>query len=565
MECQTVQHPFAVRTSSADRCRQRARWAAIALLPMVLLSYVFPATERVVSDASLAIATLISLGLLVHWQWQRRGWRIRLLWPLLSAVAVIGSIVAFMSGYARLATAVAGLLALVLLPGKTLVQESDERWWAPLLNRPARLLISTFLGLCFLGTLLLLLPGATAGNGITTIDAAFTSVSAVCVTGLIVLDTPNVFTPAGQFILLLLIQLGGLGIMTITTVAMHVLGQRLSLRQERLLTEITDTSHLDLVSSLLTIIRFTFVVETVGAFILTGLFRTLGDSYWQAAWRGLFTSVSAFCNAGFALQSDNLIPYQNHPLVLHTVGVLIIFGGLAPAASLMLPRWLAGRTVPLAARIALTTTAVLLLIGAFFFLVVEWNGVLAGLSLVDKLHNAWFQSVTLRTAGFNSVDIAGSSNPVFLVMLCLMFIGGSPGGTAGGIKTTTLGIVAMTFWASIIGRSEVIAQSRRISQVTINRAITIVASGSAILFLVVLMLETTQQVSARELLFEAVSALGTVGLSLGATAHLDGIGKIIIMLAMFIGRVGPITLFMLLSEEHAGSLPRYPDIRISIS
>jgi trk system potassium uptake protein TrkH len=195
----------------------------------------------------------------------------------------------------------------------------------------------------------------------------------------------------------------------------------------------------------------------------------------------------------------------------------------------------------------------------------EWNGILSGLSFFDKIHNAWFQSATLRTAGFNSVDITGMISPTFLVMLCFMFIGGSPGGTAGGIKTTTIGILALTFVANITNRNVVIIKNRRILSGTIYRAITIVASGAIVWFVMVLMLEITQQISVRDLIFEATSAIGTVGLSTGATAGLDEIGKIIIMIAMFIGRIGPMTLFMLLSEDHSAPASRCPDAKITLT
>jgi trk system potassium uptake protein TrkH len=413
---------------------------------------------------------------------------------------------------------------------------------------------------------LLLLPVAAKNGAISTIDAVFTSVSAVCVTGLIVLDTPHDFSFYGQFFILLLIQLGGLGIMTITTMALHAMGRRISLRQERLLITMTDTSHKELLGSLRTILYFTFTAEFVGAFILTVLFYSGGESFQSALWRGVFTSISAFCNAGFALQSDSLIPYQTNPLLLHTVGLLIILGGIAPAISLIIPKWLLRRPVPLAAEISLNMTAVLLVAGTIFMLIFEWNGFLSGLSLPDKIHNAWFQSLTLRTAGFNSVDISTLAAPSFLIMICFMFIGGSPGGTAGGVKTTTVAVLVMTFWANITGRQEVVFRRRRLPAAVISRAVTIISSGFIVWFLVVLMLEVTQQGVARDIIFEVTSALGTVGLSTGATAGLDEIGKIIIIFTMFIGRIGPMTLFMFLSDwrPEEGNC-QYPEAKITLT
>ena len=548
---------------SADSCLQRARWAAMTLAGLVFAVVIFDRSRHELVNMALAVSTGLLMLLLMHWIWRRFSLVHALMLIVVNAAVTAGVILAYLHDLSRIAALIIAVLTVLVLPVS--IQAQEDRWWKVLLVHPARVLLITFFGLCTMGTLLLVLPWATPPDGISLIDAAFTSVSAVCVTGLIVLDTPRDFTLFGQGLLLLLIQLGGLGIMSITTVGMYAMGRRLSLSQERLMTSMTDTDHQHLVFSLVTILRVTFLVEGLGALVLSGLFYACGDNPAQALWRGLFTAVSAFCNAGFTLQSSNLVPYQGNPLILHTVALLIIVGGLAPATSLVAPQWLAGRPVHVGVRLALVTTSVLLLGGALLFLVFEWNGILSGLSVGDKIHNAWFQSVTLRTAGFNSVDLAGSMNPSCLFMIMLMFIGGSPGGTAGGVKTTTIAVLVMTFWASVTGRSEVIVQNRRIPPTTINRAITIVASGAMVWVGIVLMLEITQRIAARDLLFEVTSALGTVGLSLGATSQLDAVGKIIVMLAMFVGRIGPMTMFMLLSEDRSVSASRCLDAKISLT
>lgn len=554
------------RSSPVDRCLQRARWGAMTMSGLVLAVVIVDRGSHALVNTALIVSVGVTIILVMHWIWRQFAPVPAIALIMVSLVAICAVIFSFMNGYFRLTAFIVGILAILVLPDSTQAQEWEDHWWKVLLSHPARVLLTTFLALCSLGTFLLLLPGAaTHVQGIAFVDAAFTSVSAVCVTGLTVLDTPHDFTLFGQGLILLLIQLGGLGIMSIATVGMHALGRRMSLHHERLLTSMTDTDHQDLVVSLVTILRFTLIAEAMGTLTLTGLFHISGDNWGQAVWRGLFTAISAFCNAGFALQSDNLIPYQGNPFVLHVVALLIIFGGLAPATSLLVPRWLAGRPVAVGVRLVLMTTTVLLISGALFFLAFEWHGALSGMTVGDKIHNAWFQSVTLRTAGFNSVDLAGVMNPSCLIMICLMFIGGSPGGTAGGVKTTTIALLVLTFWASVTGRSEVIVQNRRIPPGTINRAITIVTSGALVWIVMVLMLEMTQQIPARELLFEVTSALGTVGLSLGATNHLDGIGKIIVMLAMFAGRIGPMTLFMLLSEERSVSVTRCLDAKISLT
>ncbi|MDO5674425.1 MAG: potassium transporter TrkG [bacterium] len=453
------------------------------------------------------------------------------------------------------------LFILVSLPPGA--NADEEQWWLFLLRQPARVLVTTFFLLCLAGSLLLL-PLAGTGN-IAPIDAAFTAVSAVCVTGLVVLDTAKDFTTTGHVFILVLIQLGGLGIMSITTIALHVLGRRLSLRHERLVAGMTASSHHDLIESLALILKCTFLFEGAGALLLSAAFLFEGKTLGSALWEGVFTAVSAFCNAGFGLQSNNLIAYQHNPVVLHTVAALIILGGLAPATSILIPRWLSGKTVPIAARIALTITVGLLATGFFFLLAFEWHGVLGGLSFGDKLHNAWLQSVTLRTAGFNSVELGGVAAPTLLIMPALMFIGGSPGGTAGGIKTTTLAILVLTFWAGISDKKYLVVQHRRIHPGTVFRAVTVTMAGLLVWFVVVLMLAITQRISAPALIFEATSALATVGLTIGATPMLDEIGKVIIILTMFIGRIGPVTLFMLLNDEEEVSGARYPVERIAIT
>lgn len=559
-----LRHHASHRSRTLSRSLQRARSGAWTLLPVLLAALLLNPQNRPEGQWAAAAAVVLSQGLVVHWLWLAPRRTHRLAWMLLPMATVAAALLSAATWLLPVIGAAASLTILVLLP-KAADSELHEQWWEPLVHHPARVLLSTFFGLCLAGTLLLQLPWATSRQTISAVDAAFTSVSAVCVTGLIVLDTPKDFTLLGQALILLLIQLGGLGIMTITTVALHAMGKRLSLRQERLLTSLTETSHLELIDGLRTIVRFTLSCELIGALLLAGGFYHGGLHPAQSLWQGLFTSVSAFCNAGFSLQSANLVPFQTQPLILHTVALLIVLGGLAPATCLLLPQWLRGRPISLAPRIALVTSAVLLVSGTLCFLIFEWDNSLAGLDFADKLHNAWFQSVTLRTAGFNSIDLSHVLSPTYLVMISFMFIGGSPGGTAGGIKTTTIGILAMTFWASITGHNEVIAQNRRIPQVILNRAVTVFASGAMIWFLAVMMVALTQPLAARDLIFEVTSALGTVGLSLGATASLDGIGKSIIMLTMFIGRIGPMTLFTLLSADLQGTDSRCPDARITLT
>lgn len=544
----------------------RLQWSAGAALCLTCSVLAGGHGDRELFRNATAASIVIQHLLLIHWALKRPRGRFS---ALLMVWGLAGSTLMALSlktgGTYPLATGL-NLLILAFLPGHSQSGDIRQSWWETLLDHPARFLLFTFLGLCLMGTLMLSLPAASKHHGIPMVDAAFTSVSAVCVTGLTVLDTQGDFTFAGQALILLMIQLGGLGIMSITTVALHAAGLRLSLRQERLMTTMADTSHRDLIASLTTILTFTFAAETMGAVFLTGVFSASGEPLPRALWQGVFSSISAFCNAGFALNSNSLVPFSSNPWMLHGIAVLIIAGGMAPATCLAIPRWLSNRPTPTSARIALTVTVAMLVSGTVFFLAFEWNNTLDSLSIADRINNAWFQSVTLRTAGFNSIDISAVTSPTFLVMLFFMFIGGSPGGTAGGVKTTTLGILVATFWANITLQNDVIIHHRRVPSATIKRAVTIVVSGLLVWFSLVLMLEITQQIPMRDIIFETTSALGTVGLSTGVTASLDGIGKIIIILAMFAGRIGPMTLFMLLQQDNQSARSaRYPDTKISLT
>lgn len=547
-----------------SRCEQRARWGSLMVPVVTVVSLLTRNASAAFSPFVMAASLLVAFVLYLHWAVAEKSKK-RVLLAATGLVLMAAS--CFVDGASNMSSLslLLSLLLLLSFPRHKGFFEIKADRWEILMGYPIRVLVVTFLGLCLAGIFLLSLPASTHDGAVDLVDAAFTAVSAVCVTGLIVLDTPNDFTGFGQVCILLLIQLGGLGIMSITAVALHAMGQRLSLKQEQMLTSMTNTEHQDLFDSLKIILKFTFTAEAAGAVLLFFLFLSSGDSAGMAAWRGIFTAISAFCNAGFALQSDSLIAYQSDALILHIVAALIVVGGMAPAISLMVPKWISGKRIPTTARIVLVTTVVLLVSGTFLMMAFEWNGALSGLSVADKMHNAWFQSVTLRTAGFNSVEIAGILSPTVLVMVVLMFIGGSPGGTAGGVKTVSIAVLAMTFWANIKNEKEIIIRNRRIHPTMIYRAITVIIAGMMVWFLVVLMLQVTQQISARDLIFEATSALATVGVSIGATARLDEIGKIIIITAMFVGRLGPMALVMFLSKEQYVSVARCTVGKISLT
>lgn len=557
--------PTNINLTDIEACKQRLLWSAFTLLAIVICTIIIDIKSNILFSVAIIESAIIGQILLIHYIVLRYSGVIKTILIILTAALSVSLLLLLQTDYPLIIASVFSLLIVLLFWHSKPFLKISDYWWVTLFNNPGRILMVTFFGLCITGTFLLLIPVATTKSSIAVVDAAFTAVSAVCVTGLIVLDTPNDYTFFGQFIILILIQLGGLGIMSIASIALNLLGRKLSVQHESLLTSITNVERKDLLESLKVIVKFTFIAEAIGSVILTYIFYISGESFLQALWRGVFTAISAFCNAGFSLQTDSLIPYQNNPFILHTVAILIIFGGMAPAISLILPKWIFKKHVPVTAHIVLLTTAVLLISGTLLLLVFEWNTTLSNFSIFDKLNNAWFQSVTLRTAGFNSIDIAKIADPSYILMICFMFIGGSPGGTAGGVKTTTIAILFITFLTYIFNRNDIIIKNRRITSDTINQAITIVASGFFFWIIVVIMLILTQQIFPRDIIFEATSAIGTVGLSTGATLMLDEVGKIIIIIAMFVGRLGPITLFMLLSEGKSTPVSRYPEAKVILT
>jgi trk system potassium uptake protein len=537
-------------------------WTAMALLrPLHELIEAIPVTA----------AFLIAGALGLSWAWAARGGQPRRA-AILAGCAVMALAVGVTLRDGAWAATAAGALytlaAVAVLPRARRSGIEPLAWWEPLLGHPERLLVGTFLALCFTGTILLALPlSAAAHEGIGLLDAAFTSVSAVCVTGLIVRDTPAEFSGFGQGVILALIQVGGLGIMTFSTAVLRVLGRRMSLRTEGAAASLINVRDRgQLAGAARRILVLTFAAEMAGALLLLPRFLAHGDEWPMAVWRAVFTSVSAFCNAGFALQSGNLVPYQTDPIILHAVALLIIAGGLSPVVVYALPDILrrASRPVPVQARLGLAAAAFLLSAGFLFLLIVEWNHALGHLGWMDRLHNAWFQSVTLRTAGFNSVDIALFQPASLSLAILWMFIGGNPGGTAGGIKTTTAAVLLLSVVDVVRGSPRVTVFNRHLSERTRHRAGAVVMLASCTVIAAVLALQLTQAMTGVEVLFEVISALGTVGLSIGATSRLDEAGKMIIAACMFVGRVGGLSLLMFMSRRSLPAAAARPEEEIDV-
>jgi trk system potassium uptake protein TrkH len=417
---------------------------------------------------------------------------------------------------------------------------------------PEGVVITFFLWFCIIGTLLLAVPfRGVAGGGIALIDAAFTAVSSVCITGLMVLNLATDFSRVDQVIILILIQIGGLGIMTLSSLALFLMGQRMSVTQEATLASVIGQRKLksEMRHTLARVLVFTLLVEAVGAVILTLGYLQSGQPWGTAIWKGVFTAISAFCNAGVTLESGNVMLFQEKPLFLHTVAALIIIGGLSPAFVMAIPRLGREGPVPIQYKLVLIATFSLLFGGMFILLGLEWNGSFQDLSVADKIHNAWFHSVTTRTAGFSTVDISSMNQASLYVMMLLMFIGGSPGGTSGGIKTTTFMVLVYTAVNIIRGRQEVQILGRHLRHSTVYRAMTVTFLAASVVILAFLILVMSQPLDSQKLLFEVFAAVGTAGLSLGVTPQLDAFGKAVIMACMFLGRVGPLSVFIFMLEQ----------------
>jgi trk system potassium uptake protein TrkH len=438
---------------------------------------------------------------------------------------------------------------------------------------PAQAITISFVGLILLGGLVLALPWSAApGRDITLLDAIFTSTSAVCVTGLIVVDTSADLSPAGQIVVLLLIQAGGLGYMVLTTVVVAALGGKLSMQERYALRESLNLQSGDrLVRFAFTVFKLTLAFELTGAVILA-------LNWWpqhgpRAAWLGLFHAVSAFNNAGFSLFPDSLIRYRGDVVVNLVVTALIIAGGLG---FLVLSEVLGrrrGLPLSLHSRLVLSVTAVLLLAPMLAILALEWENPFsfAAMPLREKVMAAWFHSVTARTAGFNTIDMSTFHPTTLFIVMALMFIGASPGGTGGGVKTTTFSVTVAALWATVRGNEDTVIFRRRLGEALVAQAFFICLMSFLALNAVALLLMVIEPFEILKLLFESASAFGTVGLSVGhpgsvlsLAGHMSGAGKALLIVLMIAGRVGPMTLAVALGRRQRRAKIRYPEGRLSI-
>ena len=435
----------------------------------------------------------------------------------------------------------------------------------------ARTICIGFLALIAIGTLLLMMPFATAsGTWNNFIVALFTSTSAVCVTGLAVVDTGTYFSFWGQLTILLLIQVGGLGYMMTTTFLILLLGRKFDLRQKFAIQESFDRPFLQGSNNLVrSIVATTMIFEITGIFLL--LLTFVPEAGWnRGLWYSVFHSISAWNNAGFSLFSDSLVAYRSDWLINLVIPALIIFGGIGYQVIIEMYLWSLNviKRKPerfcfsLNFKVVVSTTILLLIVGTVAFFLTELNNpaTLEPLSFEHKLFAAWFQSVTTRTAGFNSIDIGNMTTAALFITMGFMFIGASPSGTGGGIKTTTFRIMYNSTKSVLRGKNEVILYQREVPSTLILKAVAVVfGTAASIVFVTILIASVETEFSFLPILFEVISAFATVGLSTGITGSLAVASKIILVFAMYVGRVSILILIAAIIGDPRPSSLQYPE------
>jgi len=463
-------------------------------------------------------------------------------------------------------------------PGDRIFRVARVRPWLiplPAIPRPRHaglspvVLVYGFAGIIILGTILLILPVASKSGELTSpVNALFTAASSVCVTGLAVVDTGTYWSSFGQAVILVLMQIGGLGFMTSATLLLLLLGRRLGIRERWL---IGQTFGLERLGGMVKLVRriliFTFIVEAIGTLIFYFRF-SLENPTGTAVWRAVFHAVSAFNNCGMDIFGNfrSMLGYQTDTTVILTTAALIILGGISfvvVADVISVRRF--GRFV-LDTKIVLVTTLGLLALGTVVILITEYSNAdtLGPMSVPHKLLTSFFQSVTPRTAGFSSINIGSMATYSQFFIILLMFVGGAAGSTAGGIKVNTFGMLVATIWSTLRGNEHAGAFGREFPNQQIHRALALVMLSISLIALVVLVLTVTENAGFLNLLFETVSAFGTVGLSTGITPDLTVAGRLIITVVMFIGRLGPLILVLSLVQSQKPSEYRYPQDEVRI-
>ena len=434
---------------------------------------------------------------------------------------------------------------------------------------PPQILVLGFAAVILIGTLLLMLPFSSAsGHSLRFIDALFTATSATCVTGLVVVDTGSYFSGFGQTVILVLIQIGGLGFMTMATLFALLMKRKISLRDRLILQEAMNQSSMEgIVRLIRKVLVYSLVIEASCAVLLT--LRWAADMpFGRALYYGLFHAVSMFNNAGFDIFGDyrSLTAYAGDPVVNIVVMFLIISGGIGFIVMADLIDYRKSRRLLLHSKVVLSTTAALILTGALVIFVFEFTNTrtLGSLNLGSKIWAAFFQAVSPRTAGPNTVDIAGMRQASQFFIVVLMFIGASPGSTGGGIKTTTFTLMVGAVVSMLRGREDIVLFRYRLAQERVFKALTITLLALLLIVSVSMVLSTTEGRPFLMILFETTSAFATVGLSMGMTPELSEAGKILLCLTMFAGRLGLLTLAYALGPKQGKPLYKYPEGKMII-
>lgn len=427
-----------------------------------------------------------------------------------------------------------------------------------------------FIFVILVGALILTLPiSTTSGERTNFLDALFTATSAVCVTGLIVVDTGTYWNMFGQTVIMILIEIGGLGFMSFTTLIAIILGKKITLRERLILQDAMNTFNIQgLVKMVKYVLVFTVTVQFFGTLLFSTQFIPeygLGRGLFYS----IFHSISAFCNAGFDIFGNfsSLTYYNSNAVVILVASALIIIGGLGFTVLSELYSKKSLRKVSIHSKMVILMTTVLVLGGTLLMFLFENNNVntIANMSFFDKIMNSFFASVTPRTAGFNSISTNGMTTAGQFLTIILMFIGGSPGSTAGGIKTTTIGILIVTITCVIQGKEDAEVFKKRFSKGLVYKAFTLIFIGVSLVIVVTMLLSYTEkEVSFIALFYETVSAFGTAGLTLGLTSKLSSVGKVLIMIMMYLGRVGPLTVVLSITRKKINLGIKYPEGKILI-
>ena len=435
---------------------------------------------------------------------------------------------------------------------------------------PTRIIVSSFALIIFTGACLLSLPIASNnGQSIGFLNALFTATSATCVTGLIMADTLTQWTIFGQIVILLLIQIGGLGIVTLATFFSVLLGKKISMKEKILAQEsVSDYSFADVTRLIKSVIKITAGVELAGTILLS--FSFVPRFGLRGIYLSVFHAVSAFCNAGFDLIGGyrSLTQFNDDPIVIYTIALLVITGGLGFIVWKDLADFKNTRTLYLHTKLVLIISICLIVFGSVFFFFSEYSNpaTMGHLSLFEKINAAIFHSVTCRTAGYNSLPLDDMSELSKVMTILLMFIGAAPGSTGGGVKVTTFGILLIAIVSNIMGNDETIILRRRVSQVIVNKALSIIGLAIVLIFLMSSVIVSVEKIPYLNVLYEVTSAFGTVGLSTGITPQLHGFSKLLLIFTMFLGRVGPLSFAVAIAMREKKRLQNavFPEGRIMV-